>query len=148
MLTIRQSRFATSAQPQTFTGTNPAANTEISETVPAGEYWYVLSVTVALAQAGAGSSFPVLTVSDGSSVFFQSYGATAAQAISTTCQYTWARGLTLSAIVGATTACKAIAPLPFDLYLPAGCVIATATVGLSANTDYGAPIIRYVKGTG
>lgn len=128
-----------------FLGTNPAANAEVSEVVPTGKYWQLLAVTVLLAQGGAGSSQPLLTLDDGANVLFEAFGSSSAQAITTTCRYTWAPDLPLSGQVGATTNVHANAPLPGGLVLPSGGHIKTTTVGLSANTDYGVPTIYVVE---
>ena len=131
--------------PQQFTGTNPAANTEITETVPAGTSWLLVSVTVALVQGITQTPQPILVIDDGVDVIYESFGSSAAQAVSTTCQYTWAPGHTLSGQVGATTNVLSVAPLPAGLILPAGFRIRTSTVGIGANSDYGAPSLVYVE---
>jgi hypothetical protein len=143
---IAQNLFGRNAGPVTVVGSDPAANTEFSQTVPAGELWLLLSVSVALVQGATQTPQPVLTITDGTNTIYQSYGATGAQAVSTTCQYNWAVGLTLAALVGATTGVKAVAPLPADLLLEAGSVIASSTVGKGANSNYGAPVFRVLKG--
>jgi len=127
-------------------GTNPAANAEVSETVPAGKGYELLSVTVSLVQAGAGASQPILVLKDSAGrVVFEGFGSSAAQAISTTCQYTWAPGLPLSGQVGATTNVHSTGPLPGGFVLLPGFTITTVTVGLSANTDYAAPVLYVAR---
>jgi hypothetical protein len=119
-----------------FTGTDPAANAEISEAVPAGKWWEILAISVLLVQGATQTPQPTITVDDGTTVFFASLGASSAQNASVTTRYTWAPGLTLSAGGAATSA---TAPLPSGLILPAGYRIKTVTAGKGANTDYGAP---------
>ena len=58
----------------------------------------------------------------------------------TTCRFTWAPGLQNSACVGTTTNVHATAALPEKLVLGPAYVISTVTVGIGANTNYGAPI--------
>lgn len=136
-------------QPQFELSANPAAGAEFSVTVPAGEVWEILSVSVPLVQAAAGSSQPSLQIDDGgSNIFALLAGSTAAQAISTTCQYTWAPDLELTGQVGATTAVRSQGSLPSDLVIGPGCRVRSSTVGLSASTDYGAAVIRVRKRTG
>lgn len=127
------------------TGANPAANAECSITVPAGERWLLLAVTVANVQAGAGSSWPKLQIDDGTNVLFQAHAGTAAQGVSTTCQFTWIPGGGIIGPSGATTAVAAQGTLPEGLVLEAGWKITTSTVGLSANTDYGVPRATVIK---
>src|SRR3954462_15206879 len=97
---------------QRVAGANPAANAEFTVSVPSGKSWLLLSVTVSLAQAGAGSSQPLLGIDDGTSTLIESFGSSAAQAVSTTCQYTWAPGLVLTGQVGATTSVHSQGSLP------------------------------------
>lgn len=121
---------------RSYTGSNPAANTEISETVPAGKMWQLLSVTVSCVQGITQTPQPTLTITDGTVTLFQGFGASSAQNASVTTQYTWAPGNTLTAGAAATVA---TAPLPAGMWLMPGSVIATSTIGKGANTDFGAP---------
>lgn len=135
----------------TIVGADPAANAEMSVTVPAGKIWEVISVSVQLVQAGAGSSQPILTIDDGTNVFWEMFGSSAAQAITTTCRYTWAPDCPLTGQIGATTNVHSVAPLPEGLTIPAGYRIRTNTIGLSGSTDYGPPslfVVQYTSGTG
>ena len=130
-------------------GTNPAANNELSDTVPAGKAWLLMSVSVALVQGATQTPQPILVIDDGTTVVYESFGASAAQAASTTCRYNWAPGLTLTGLIGATTNVHATAPLPAGLILPAGYRIKTTTIGLGANSDFGAPeflVVEYSVG--
>lgn len=133
------------ALPQRVAGTDQAANTEITDTVPANETWRLISVTVALVQGATQTPQPILVIDDGTNTIYESFGSSAAQAVSTTCQYTWAEGLALSGQVGATTNVHSNAPLPKNLILSAGWRIKTNTLGKGANTDYGAPSYYVVK---
>jgi hypothetical protein len=127
------------------TGTNPAANTEFSETVPTGQRWQLLAVTVSLAQGITQTPQPILVIDDGTTVLFESFGSSAAQAVSTTCRYTWAPGHPLTGQVGATTNVHSTGPLPRGLLLPAGYRVRSSTIGIGAATDYGAPTLFVVK---
>lgn len=131
--------------PTRVAGTNPAANTEITETVPVGETWRLLAVTVALVQGATQTPQPILIVDDGTNVVFESFGSSAAQAASTTCQYTWAPGLALSGQVGSGTNVHSLGPLLEGLVLPAGYRVRTSTLGIGANSDYGPPGLLVVK---
>lgn len=127
-------------------GTNPAANTEITETVPAGKYWRLLAVSVSLVQGITQTPWPVLILDDGSTTLYESFSGSSAQAVSTTARHTWGVGLT-PAIAGATTNVHATGALPRDLLLGPGYRVRTATVGIGVNTDYGAPTLTVVEYT-
>jgi hypothetical protein len=123
------------------TGTDVAANTEFSETVPTGKAWQLISVSVALVQGATQTPQPILIIDNGSTVIFENFGSSAAQAVSTTCQYTWSAGLTLSGQVGATTNVHSTSGLPANLVLNAGYRIRSSTIGIGANSNYGSPAI-------
>lgn len=134
--------FSDSAPPSASAvkiGSNVAANTEFSETVPAGETWELVAVSVSLAQGATQTPLPILIVDDGTTTLFESFGSTTVQAVNTTTQYTWAPGLTLTGQVGATTNVHSTAPLPLGLVLGGGFRIRTSTVGLGANSNYASP---------
>jgi hypothetical protein len=126
-------------------GGDPAANTEFSVTVPAGKWWTVLSVSVALVQGATQTPQPILILDDGTNVLFESFGSSAAQAVSTTCRYTWADNLPLTGQVGTTTGVHSMAPLPRDFPLPPGGRVRSSTLGIGANSDYGAPALLVVE---
>lgn len=126
-------------------GTNPAANTEFSDTVPTGKAWRLIAVSVALVQGITQTPQPLLVLDDGTDVIFEGFGSTTAQAVSTTCRYTWAPGLTLTGLVGATTNVHSTAPLPEGFILLPGYRIRSSTVGIGANSDYGAPSYYVVE---
>lgn len=130
-----------SCQVRSFTGANPAANTEVSEVVPSGKVWELLAVTITLVQGITQTPQPVLQLADdGTTVLFESFGSSGAQAVSTTCRYSWAPGIAgPSALIGATTQVRAVAPLPVGVPLMPGYRIRTVTVGIGANSDFGAP---------
>lgn len=137
---------ATPGAYRTVVGTNPAANVEISETVPAGETWLLLAVSALLVQGATQTPLPILVIDDGTNVIHEAHGATAAQAASTTARYTWAAGLPApAALLGATPDLHGLAPLPYGLILPAGCRVRTNTIGKGANTDWGAPVLLVAK---
>jgi hypothetical protein len=126
-------------------GANPAANAEASDSPPAGKWWEVISYSIVNVQGGAGSSLPSLVLDDAlGNVFYQAYGAAAAQSISTTQRYTWGRELQLQ-VAGSTPNIFAIAPFASDMFVPPGGHVRTVTVGLSANTDYGQPVISVIE---
>lgn len=122
-------------------GADPAANAEASVAVPTGKHYELLAVTVVLAQGATQTPQPLLVIDDGTNVLFEGFGASAAMSASTTCRFTWAPGLPLSAPVGSGANVHATAPIPEGLVLPAGFRVRTSTLGLGANSDYGVPTL-------
>lgn len=120
-------------------GTDPAAGVELLDTVPAGKYWMLLCVSVSLVQGLTQTPFPFLVIDDGTNVIFSGPGTSASQAVSTTTRYNWAPGLPLLGQIGATSNVRSAGPLPDGLVLPPGFRIGTQTIGIGANSDYGAP---------
>lgn len=118
-----------------LTSTDPAANAEFSITL-AKAAW-LISVSVALVQGATQTPQPILVIDDGTTTFFEMFGSSAAQAVSTTCRYTWSGDVQLTGQVGATTNVHSMGPLPQNLVLPAGYRIRSSTLGLGANSDYG-----------
>lgn len=116
---------------------DPIANAEFSLTVPAGKAWLLQSVTAVLVQGITNTPQPLLQITDGSNILFESIGSTTAQAVSTTCRYTWSNSLLLSGQIGATVDVHATGSLPENLVLPAGYVITSKTLGLAATADWG-----------
>jgi hypothetical protein len=115
---------------------NPAAGSEWSATA-AGQGWLIKSVSAQIAQGLTQSPQPLLTVADpGGHVVFESFGATGAQSASTTARYSWAPGLNLSALAGATPNIHANAPLPHELFLPSGYTIGSTTLGIGGGTQW------------
>lgn len=121
-----------------FTG-GTSVGLEKLDTVPAGKWWALKSVQHVLVKGGAGGTpIPVLQLANaGGTVFWEGFGATpgSGQALSTTCTYTWAPGLPLTACAGVTTGVHATAPLPFDLILPPGTQIKTSTLNTVGGTS-------------
>lgn len=124
-----------------ITGSDPAANAEGLITVPAGKYYEVLLATLVVVQGITQTPQPLLQIDDGSTVLWEGFGSSAAQAVSTTCRYSWAPGLTLTGQVGATTGVRSNAPLPEKLILGPGFRVQTVTIGKGANTDLAAPVL-------
>jgi hypothetical protein len=135
----------------TTVGTDAGAGNELSVTVPAGKIWGLISVSVQLVQGITQTPQPILTIDDGTNVFWEMFGSSAAQAVSTTCRYTWAPDCPLTGQIGATTNVHSVAPLAEGLTLLAGYRIRTNTIGIGANSDYGPPslfVVQYNSATG
>lgn len=122
---------------QSVTGADAAAGSEAGTiTVPAGERWLVRSVSVECVQGATQTPWPRLVVTQGDHVFACQSGASA-QAASTTCRHSWIPGGPTVGPTGATTAVTCQGNLPKDLVLEAGATLATVTVGIGGNTNYG-----------
>lgn len=121
-------------------GTNPAANSESSEVVPAGKWWWVIAFTIQMVQGATQTPLPALQFDDGTSTFGFYPGSTTAMTASTTAQFSWAIGGPLTGLIGATPNIQSVGPLGEFIILPPGGHIKTLTAGLGANSDYGAPI--------
>jgi hypothetical protein len=126
-------------------GTNPAVNTEISESVPDGKHWELAAVSIVLVQGITQTPQPLLVIDDGTDVIFEMFGSSAAQAASTTCRYNWAPDLPLTGQIGTGANVHSVAPLPAGLILEPGYRIRTSTLGIGANSDYGAPSLFVVE---
>lgn len=119
------------------TGADAAAGAEAGTiTVPAGERWLVRAVSVECVQGLTQTPWPRLVITQGDAVISVQSG-TAAQAVSTTCRHSWVPGGPTTGPLGATTAVTCQGNLPSDLVLEAGATLATSTVGIGANTNYG-----------
>jgi hypothetical protein len=126
------------------TGNDPAANNEFSVTVPAGKWWQLLAVTVVLVQGATQTPQPILVLDDGTTTFYESFGASAAQGASSTQRYTWSPDAPFTT-AGTTPNIHSTAPVPDGLTLPPGARIRSTTLGIGANTDYGAPALYVVE---
>lgn len=129
-----------------ITGTNPAANVEISETVPAGKLWQVLGVAYTLVtEATAGARLSVLVIDDGTTVMHK-LNPFITHAASLTAHYSFYSGG--GDAEGAATAAGGSAisvPLPNPLFLPAAGRIRTETAVKQALDDYSAPLLTVIE---
>jgi hypothetical protein len=134
------------------TGTNPAANVEVTETVPAGKYWQLLSCSVTLVQGATQTPNPALWIDDGTNTEIVIGGFTTAQSVSTTVRYHWGADFKDVDLTGTSPDRWGTKQLPSVVLLSPGWRVRTVTAGKGANTDYGAPrlvVIEYdtVPGT-
>ena len=119
-------------------GTNPAAGVEISETVPTGVRWRLISVHAVLVNDATVSTRIISLVITSNAVDTARLLAGGALTANQTGRHTWDSG---GVITGASTpslqGCIAI-----DLFLEAGVVITTSTINLQAGDNWGAPSFR------
>lgn len=120
-----------------YTCTDPAANTEVTCTVPAGRIWRVISLRVVLVtDANVANRIPSFTIDDGTTVFYQTTSISA-QAASLTWNYNF-DAVENAPVVNGTTAHL---PMPFRLLLGPGYRIKTSTAAIAATDNYGAPVV-------
>jgi len=128
----------TLAQPgilRSVAGTDPAANTEISETVPTGARWKLWGLSFQLVtDANAANREVTVTIDDGTTILFTSPSGFTHTA-SLTRRYS-------ASLIGAQTAPAQATDrqilLP-PLQLPAGSRIKTVTTAIQVGDNYGAP---------
>ena len=122
--------------PRTITGTNPAAGSEVTETVPTRARWRLLSFAVQLVASGAAANRVVnLFVTDGvtngilvpSATFHIANETRRYNYIQSGAQYADPNG-------------NFVLPLPGNLPMKAGATFGTATNGLQAGDNYDAPL--------
>ena len=120
---------------QSITGTDPAAGTEVSETVPANTIWSLNSVRANfITDATVASRFPALQLTDGTDVLSRYLNAIA-QTASQTLDHDFknisvehaSRNSTMNHITN------------FPVILSAGYIIETSTVLIKAGDNWGAP---------
>lgn len=120
---------------RSLTGTDPAAGVEVSETVPTGARWRLVSVEVTLVTDATVANRRIhLFVDDGTNVYFETHNNTA-QTASTTIRHSFGAGVGL--VVG--DGVSAVAPLPVALLLGAGHRFRSSTSGIVAGDNFGAP---------
>lgn len=120
---------------RSLTGTDPAANVEISETVPTNARWRLLALIATLVtDANVAAREAALTIDDGTAVVGR-FPAGQNQAASLTTRYVWASGGGRFAIVSDRTI---VTPIP-DIWLPDGFRLKTVTTALQATDNWSAP---------
>jgi len=116
-------------------GTNPAAGVEIVETVPTNARWRLLALlTNFVTDATVANRFAQLLLDDGANIFFAS-DPPAAQTASLALNYAFGQGLARLASALATHTWGS----PNGIHLPGGFRVRTATNGIVAGDNWGAP---------
>lgn len=122
-------------------GTNPAAGSEISETVPTGARWRLISFRYTITTSGTvANRSPVLTIDDGTNVLWETWSNVAVTA-SSTVAYNAGAGAPFLAYNTAGN----LLPLPTTLELPGGSRIRTVTGNLQAGDDFAAPVYTVLE---
>lgn len=118
-----------------ITGTNPAADTEISEAVPTGALWRLLMFSATLvADANAANRAVSLRFSDGTTEFIILTNDEN-QLANETRAYHWFVGSRTTASIGGVVNSE----IPRKLLLPAGFTIDTFTVSRQVGDNWSAP---------
>jgi hypothetical protein len=120
-----------------ITGTNQAADTEITETVPAGAMWRLLGTRFTLVTGAVAAARQVtLIVDDGTNTIWSADG-NATQADTLTRNYNFFPWSTLLAAAGT----EIFGFVPPNMLLPNPFRIRTSRTNGVATDDYGAPIL-------
>jgi hypothetical protein len=120
---------------RSIAGANPAVGAEISETVPAGTRWRLVSFTAVLVtSAVAGNRFPAITIDDGVNTLV-ALGANVSVGPSGGGRYTWGAG----AGAFGSTANGNLGTIPDNIALTPGYRLRTSTTSLDAGDDWSAP---------
>ena len=124
---------------KSIAGTNPAAGSEISETVPANAIWSVQSISALLVTDATAADRRVrVTTDDGTTVYHQ-VSSRVNHTASLTVRYTWTPfGAPAAAVIAATDA-TIVVPLPNPTILAAGHRFISVTGAIVAGDNWGAP---------
>ena len=124
-------------QVRAITGTDQAANTEITETVPAGAVWRLMGVRFQLVTGAAAAARQVtLIVDDGTNTIWQAVG-NATQADTLTRNYNYFPWSTLPTAAGT----EIYGYIPPNMLLRNAFRIRTSRTNGVAGDNYGAPIL-------
>jgi len=129
-------RLSGSGAVRAIVGTTPAAGAEVSETVPTGARWLLISFTAVLTtSAAAANRIPVLNIDDGTNVFFVSPSAVVEGANLTTSNTWWGGGFQTGGIQQTIV----VNALGVSMLLEPGFRIRTVTSAIQAGDQYAAP---------
>jgi hypothetical protein len=132
---LMESSTAGVGRVRSITGTNPAAGVEISETVPAGVRWRLLSLWFTLTtSAVVANRTPRIVIDDGATEYYRA-GSGFQQTASGTAVYEASAAPTTAATGGGPN----MFGIPYNHVLAAGHRFRTSTVALDAGDDYSAP---------
>lgn len=122
----------------TMTGSDPAAGSQWSETVPAGKAWRLKAIYATLVtSAVVGNRLSSLSITDGTNTILLIPDTTNVAA-SLTAKYLWmpygGGSYTPGVAVGVVN------PLPEDFIVGPGYVLASTVSGMDAGDNWGAPV--------
>lgn len=123
----------------TRSGSNPAAGSETSITVPANQIWRVYSWRAQLVTDGtAVNRFVHLRITDGSNRLYETFTTTAHTASLTRDHFAFHGVPTVAAFENT----ESLMPFPAEVWLREGSVISTVTTNLQAGDNWGVPQVR------
>lgn len=126
---------------RTITGADPSAGAEVSQTVPTGLDWRLLSFrTTLVTDANVANRQVFLTFTDGV-VTYQRWPANATQAASLSYTYIWGHGSSVPALTGLF----AFGPLVQQCPLVSGIVINTSTTDIQVGDNFTSPFIHVLE---
>ena len=127
---------------RTYLGTDQAANTEFSESVPSGAVWELLAVRATLVtDANVANRQASLILDDGTNTFCTSYPVSN-HAASTTVVYNWVTELGASYTTVTTNV--QLLPLPKILLGP-GFRVRSSTASIQVGDNWGVPAFLVVE---
>lgn len=127
----------------TVASSDPAANTEVSITVPARTIYHLIGARVALVtDANVANRTVQLTLDDGTTVW-NLFPSPSTQAASLTYNYTYAAGASNVTVLNNNV----VVGLGQALVLPAGYRIRTLTNNIQATDNYGIMTLQVVRYT-
>lgn len=131
---------------RSITGSTPAAGADISESVPTGARWMLLSFEADLVTAAAvANRVPTLAIGDGVNVY-ERVSINQNETASATWRNCWAQGTTQ---IADTTDKIITAPIGVGIMVPAGGKIQTSTFGLQGADQWTAPqylVAEWIEG--
>lgn len=126
----------TNGKAKSVVSATPAANTEVTITVPHGSAYTILSAHLTVTQGVTQTPLPSLVITDPNGTVVGTYaGASAATSASTTSTFDWSENVAITAGAGATAN---RAPIPRGLAVRGGWTISTSTAGKGAATQLSA----------
>lgn len=127
----------------TTASADPAANTEITATVPNGQIWHLLGARVSLVtDANVANRTVAITIDDGTTVFNR-FTSPSTQAASLTYGYTLSAGAASATVLNN----EVVVGCGQTLMLPQGYRVKTATTNLQATDNFGAMTLFVVRYT-
>lgn len=132
---IFNSPFSGPGRLRSISGTDPAANTEINETVPTNAHWRLLLLRTILTTDGTAATREVGLVIDDGTLVFSIYPPAQTQTASLTRAYNWAHLGYAPAAFGA----QLYGPLPADLMLLQSWRLRTITQNIQAGDNWEPP---------
>lgn len=123
-----------------LTGTDPAAGSSISETVPTGAVWKLVGLRAPLTCGPtAGPRRPGVTLQNDVGISYFTSPQALTLAANGVANFFWATGMALDTAIGVT---NAMAGLPTESLLAAGYRIIVSSDGAQADDDYDPPRLQ------